>query len=69
MMHLLESRLRTEGISCRVEARDRLAILIPDAPAVLDREHRVRALQLAREDGFTHVTVELDPVGATIPRA
>lgn len=67
-MHPLESRLRTAGISCRVEARDRLAILVPDAPAVLEREHRIRALQLAREDGFTHVTVELDPVSAIIPR-
>lgn len=68
-MPSLESHLRSAGISCRVEARDRLAILIPDVPAVLEREHRIRALQLAREDGFTHVTIELDPVGAIIPRA
>lgn len=65
----LERALRDEGIACRVEARDRLAVLIPDASpapgmpnAAVDLARRVareRALALARTLGFTHVALEL----------
>lgn len=69
MTHPLEDRLRDAGIACRVERRDRLAILIPDNAAMdFGRESRLQALQMAREEGFSHVSVELDPDGAPLPR-
>jgi hypothetical protein len=68
MTHPLETRLRGEGFGCRVEERDRLAILIPDEPSrALTRDERRRALHLAREEGFSHVAIELDPGVATLP--
>jgi hypothetical protein len=78
-MTSLESRLRDAGIACRVEVRDRLAILVPDG-ARPTREERFRAIQLANAEGFSHVCVELadgvvsrdgagilEPHGATLP--
>ena len=65
-MTSLETQLRDAGISCRVEVRDRLAILVPDR-AVPTRDERLRMLQLARAEGFTHVCVELEPGGASLP--
>jgi hypothetical protein len=56
----LESRLREAGIACRVEVRERLVILVPD-DAGPTREERLRAIQFARAEGFTHVCVELCP--------
>lgn len=68
MTHSLETRLRAEGIGCRVELRDRLAVLIPDdRTVVFTREDRLRALQLSREEGFSHAAIELDPGVATLP--
>ncbi|CAG0951757.1 hypothetical protein GPROT1_00140 [Gammaproteobacteria bacterium] len=69
-MTTLESRLRVEGIACRVEARDRLAILVPDAgqPVVLRGEIRQRVLAVAREEGFTHVTLDTRGGSAALPR-
>ena len=66
MNTLLEARLRDEGLASRVEVRDRLAILATDATTI-SRDHRVRMIQLARAEGFTHVCVELDPDGAALP--
>jgi hypothetical protein len=63
----LESRLRESGIACRVELRERLAILVPDRAAPT-RDERLRAIQLARAEGLTHVCVELEPHGAALPR-
>jgi hypothetical protein len=69
MSHPLEERLNAEGIACRVEARERLAVLIPvDANVTWGIEDRSRAIRLAREAGFSHVSVELDPAGATLSR-
>jgi hypothetical protein len=70
MIEALEMRLRDAGIACRLEARDRLLIVISadGAGAPLTREHRGRVLDLARGDGFTHVAVELDPRGAPLSR-
>lgn len=66
-MSNLAARLRERGIECRVEVRDRLAILIPaDSPSVA--ENREDVLRLAREEGFTHVAMELDPDGAAFSR-
>jgi hypothetical protein len=70
----LEEALALVGIPCRVEARDRLAVITlgsPNAnPALLSREARARALALARAHGFTHMALELpEPEsGASLPR-
>lgn len=66
-MTTLESRLREVGIVCRVETRQRMAIVVPDT-ASPNREDRQRMIQLARAEGFTHVCVELEPRGAPLPR-
>ena len=67
-MSNLAARLRERGLDCRVEVRERLAILIPpDVPLPL-AESRKDLLKLAREEGFTHVAIELDPDGAALPR-
>ena len=66
MTALLEARLRDEGLACRVEVRDRLAILIPEATTIT-RDDRLRMTRLARAEGLTHVCVELDPDGAALP--
>ena len=66
---LLATQLRDQGFPCRLEARDRLAIVIPDAVETgveLNREARSRVLQLLRAEGFTHVALELDPDGAAL---
>jgi hypothetical protein len=66
MSDVLQSRLREAGIACRVEQRDRLAIVIPDA-AGISRDDRLLMIQTARAEGFTHVAIELDPDGAPLP--
>jgi hypothetical protein len=68
MNHPLEERLREVGLDCCVEARDRLAVLIPTDAGSFKGSDRSRAIQLAREAGFSHVAVELDPAGATFSR-
>ena len=57
----LEAALRTAGIHCRVEARERLAILVPTAEssAAAASAWRRIAVRLAREHGFTHVALEV----------
>jgi len=61
----LEVALRAQGIACHVEARDRLAIVVPESaapngmPDLASREARERVLALAREHGFTHLALEL----------
>ena len=62
------ARLNDRRISYRVEVRERLAILVPDSESRPDAERRREILKLAREDGFTHVALELDPDGAALPR-
>ena len=65
----LERRLRDAGIACRVEIRDRLAILIPDVPSEsVSRDERLRALRIAREEGFSHAAIEIDPDVAAVSR-
>ena len=59
----LEAALASEGLECIVEARDRLAVLVPrggEAWARLGEAPRRRALhQLATRFGFTHVALEI----------
>ena len=66
-MTRLESQVRESGVDCRVEVRDRLAIVVPESGVQLSAEQRRQILQLAKSEGFTHVAVELDPVGAALP--
>jgi hypothetical protein len=62
------ARLNDRGMDYRVEVRERLAILVPDLESPPDAERRREILKLAREEGFTHVALELDPDGAALPR-
>jgi hypothetical protein len=66
--HSLELRLRGAGIACHLEFRDRLVILVPDPGSQpLSKEDRLRALQLSREEGFSHAAIELNPDVAAFP--
>ena len=62
----LTSRLQQHGIVCRIEARDRLAIIVA-ANNSFPVGARADVLRLAKEEGFTHVALELDPDGAALP--
>ena len=58
----LERLLAERGLPCRVETRMGLAVLIADRAtmtALANVEVRRATLALAREQGFTHVAVEL----------
>lgn len=63
----LEARLSEIGMTCRVEARDRLALLIPAGDLALDADLRARIVRMARTEGFTHVAMEIDPDRASLP--
>ena len=67
-MNELTARLCEQGVACRVETRDRLAILIPAGKYSPGAEDRQRVLRLAKDEGFTHVALELDPDGAALLR-
>lgn len=68
MTERFEADIRESGVTCRVEIRDRLAILVPDGSHVrLSAEDRRRILQRARAEGFTHIAIEIDPDGAAVP--
>ena len=62
----LQSLLCEAGIRCRVEERDRLAIVIPETEDI-SHDDRLLLIQMARGQGFTHVAIELDPDGAPLP--
>jgi hypothetical protein len=67
----LASALAALGIRGRVEARERLAVVIASAPeCVLDEATRIAALAAARAHGFTHLALELDdsPERASLSR-
>lgn len=58
----LAAALAERGVSGRVEARGPLAIIVTDAAGARqlgDAELRRAALALAREQGFSHLAVEL----------
>ena len=63
----LEAALRARGIACRVEARERLALLVPDGPLgpIEDAALRRDVVASLRDHGFTHLALELvdDPAG------
>jgi hypothetical protein len=69
----LQRALRALGIDCTIEARDKLAIIIPTASArdVGEMALRRSALALLAEHGFTHLALEITdtPAGdATLSR-
>lgn len=58
----LERALHGIGVSCAVEARAALAVIVTPAAGIArlaSDEHREAALTLARRHGFTHAAVEL----------
>jgi hypothetical protein len=58
----LAAALRDAGITCQVEARAALALIVAstaDATRLAADDLRRQVLTLAREHGFTHVAVEL----------
>jgi transposase len=60
----LASALRGLGFACDVEARGALALLSmrgDDAARLAASADRAAALALAKEHGFTHVAVEVEP--------
>ena len=71
----LAAALTGIGVPCKVEPRAALAVLMVEsgvAQRLADGELRRSALALAREQGFTHLAVELTPpaasANATLPR-
>ena len=66
----LERALRAAGVSCVVDAFDRLAVLVPGPGGCAltgDAALRGRALALLAAHGFTHLALELtgDPSAAS----
>ena len=58
----LAAALADRGLPCRVEERERLAIVVPqgELPALGDAATRRDVHRLATTYGFTHVALELD---------
>jgi hypothetical protein len=67
-MTSLNARLREQGLTCRIESRDRLLILTPQADAPPLGPARLDIVRIAQEEGYTHVALELDPDGAALSR-
>jgi hypothetical protein len=59
----LEDALRQLGVEAGVDARGTLAVLVSDRElaGLADPSMRARVVQLARDNGFTHIAVELSP--------
>ena len=58
----LEAALRAFAGDVTVEARDRLAVVMPGAMGYADVvRHRVAIVAAARAHGFTHACVEVGP--------
>jgi hypothetical protein len=57
----LERALRAIGIECTVEARDRLAIIIPSTltPQFSETAVRRAAIAMLPEHGFSHLALEI----------
>ena len=67
----LAAALAARGMSCTVEARERLAVLLPrgDWSAAADAAERRAVHQLATTFGFTHAALELDADADVAPSA
>lgn len=59
----LAEALRARGFPCDVEARERLAVLLPTGawPALDDAARRRELHALATQAGFTHVALDVRP--------
>jgi hypothetical protein len=66
MTNRLEARLFDCGITCRVEVRDRLALVVPFGELAVNADVRADIVNMARAEGFTHVAVEIDPERAPL---
>jgi len=58
----LAAGLAALGLTCAIEARGKLVLLMPDQESVIklaDESLRRAALALAKEQGFTHAAIEL----------
>ena len=57
----LEAGLRALGITCAVEAHERLAVIIPTGDTTMLEDARIRraAMALLPAHGFTHLALEL----------
>lgn len=57
----LQRALVALGIDCTVEARDKLAVIVPSGASINLRDASVRraALALLGEHGFTHLALEI----------
>ena len=57
----LEAELRARGHACRVDAQDRLAVIVPEEGLhrALSSALRDDALGRAAAHGFTHVALEI----------
>jgi hypothetical protein len=66
----LEADLRSLGVSCTVEARESLALLVPngDPGRLAASDVRREVVRLAEARGFTHIAIEL-PDGGAMPDA
>ena len=69
----LHAALAARGLPCEVEARDRLAVLVPTGewPSLEDATTRRGLHQLAASLGFTHVALEIaadDMIATPSPR-
>jgi hypothetical protein len=71
MISEFEEALRGAGFPCRVEVREKVAVIAWDEGAdrrpAMPRESRDRILGIARDHGFTHVALELTPQRAPLP--
>lgn len=59
----LARKLAELGVPCRVETRNKLAVIVAGAEGAMrfeDADVRKRALAAAREQGFTHLALELE---------
>ena len=67
----LERALRAVGVSCVVDAFERLAVIVPGPDGVVlgDASLRRRALALLPQYGFTHLALELTGPTAREPGA
>lgn len=66
MAVMFAADLADAGLACRVEARERLAVVYPDPGQdleIADDEVRRRVVGLGRKRGFTHVAMALAEVG------
>lgn len=63
----LADALRQYGLDCRVDARDRMALIIvgQGTARLVDDVLRSRVIALAREHGFTHVALDVPPAAAS----